>query len=206
MLSILFETSGETSRYALFSPRLTPHAAASPSQLCSLKQISLVHTPRAKISRVALAGGSMLYKMTSQRCAKRTYELYLRQSWCSAAQGTGFIASFWTRTLRAALYRMPSAARDGRIHLNSTESPSVAGIRSHRQLREANKGPHHIRSTPSSSFIPTQKGLPHTSHASSHHRSIDRGPWGSKAIAQSSLAVAGMERHGSEDGRRMAPQ
>ena len=112
----------------------------------------------------------------------------------------------------------------GRIHLNSTESHRVAsGIRSHRQLRDATASktaapqdtaarhrtvsrlPQRAAHARTEQDSCRQKGCP-TRHASGHHRPPDGSPGRSKAIAQSSLAVAGMERHGPADGRRMAPQ
>ena len=111
-----------------------------------------------------------------------------------------------------------------RIHLNSTESHRVAsGIRSHRQLRDATASktaapqdtaarhrtvsrlPQRAAHARTEQDSCRQKGCP-TRHASGHHRPPDGSPGRSKAIAQSSLAVAGMERHGPADGRRMAPQ
>ena len=145
MLSVIFCDLAGTSRYALLRPCLTPHAAASPSQLCSLKQISPCTPPRAGIARFTLAGGSMLYKtMLPALCKAFT---------CCICDGAGSLdgqdgfyrTSSGPGRLRAALYRMHPTAGDGGIRLNSTGSPCCGrhpGIRSHRFASEQGSAPH----------------------------------------------------------------
>ena len=160
------------------SPSYTPSRQEIASEaLVALRSKSRLYTPLApKFLASRLLVDLCFTNLCSQRRARRP-----RSCICDGAELCWLGLGFYMRLagsgrLRAALYGMPPAAGDGGIHLNSAESPSVclAGIiRSHRQLREANRQSHHLRSTPSI------KGLPHTSHASSHHGPADRGPWGS---------------------------
>ena len=140
---------------------------------CSPKQISLVQTPRAEISRLALAGGSMLLQNLASSLSKVLFTTQLASELaCPHWLQCGFCPPGPVRR-RAALNEMPPAAGGGRIHLNSTESHAGgrAGIRSHRQLREANTNkaaaphpPHAIEQ-----FHHCRKGLPQCSQPSPIH-------------------------------------
>ena len=143
---------------------------------CSPKQISLVQTPRAEISRLALAGGSMLLQNLASSLSKVLFTTQLASELagmaCPGLQ-CGFCPPGPGRR-RSALYGMPPAAGDGRNSFEFYGEPRVwQASEAIGSFAKRTRQPHHIRSTPSI------KGLPHTRHASSHHRSIDRGPWGS---------------------------
>ena len=164
---------------------------------CSPKQISLVQTPRAEISRLALAGGSMLLQNLASSLSKVLFTTQLAPelapaSGCSA----GFARPDQGGVARHSMGCLPPP-EGGRIHLNSTESHRVAsGIRSHRQLRDATASktaapqdtaarhrtvsrlPQRAAHARSEQDSCRQKGCP-TRHASSHHGPADRGPWGS---------------------------
>ena len=129
--------------YALLRPRLTPHVAgASPSQLCSLKQISPCTHPRAGIARFTLAVDLCCTKHNPEARARLLTSCNGLQSWlvCMPRRVLARLGS-GPGTLRAALHGMRPAAGDGGIRLNSAESPPCCGcgIRSHRQLRGASK-------------------------------------------------------------------
>ena len=126
---------------------------------CSPKQISLVHTPRAEISRLALAGGSMLLQnlasslskvlFTTQLASELALPRWLQCGFCPPGPGSRC----------APLYGMRPDAGDGK---NSFEfygelcarqawhpKPSAAS------LREANKA-----AAPDTPSI-TQRAAPH---------------------------------------------
>ena len=146
---------------------------------CSPKQISLAQTPRAEISRLALAGGSMLFAKPASSLSKVLFTTQLAPELAGPPLGPPLAAVrvLPARTREASRGTLRDASRLRRWQ-NSFEfygepCPQQASIRSHRQLREANKASAARHRAVSS--LP-QKGCP---NASGHHRSIDRGPWGS---------------------------
>ena len=78
---------------------------------CSPKQISLVQTPRAEISRLALAGGSMLLQNLASSLSKVLFTTQLASE-LAAAAGSAVVRVLPARTgrRRSALYGMPPAA------------------------------------------------------------------------------------------------
>ena len=120
--------------------------------LAALRSKSRLYTPLAP---KFLASRLLVDLCFTKLCSKRVQgvvELYLRSELAAFAGGDGFyplLVSHQGGFARHSTGCLPPPW-GGRIHLNSTESQAVAGIiRSHRQLREANRQSHHIRSTPS---------------------------------------------------------
>ena len=169
---------------------------------CSPKQISLVQTPRAEISRLALAGGSMLLQNLASSLSKVLFTTQLASELALRRLQCGFCPPGPGRR-RSALYGMPPASGRRQNSFEFYGEPSVAqrscpgaSVRSHRQLRDATASktaapqdtaarhrtvsplPQRAAHARSEQDSCRQKGCP-TRHASSHHGPADRGPWGS---------------------------
>ena len=148
---------------------------------CSPKQISLVQTPRAEISRLALAGGSMLLQnlasslskvlFTTQLASELALPRWLQCGFCPPGPGSRC----------APLYGMRPDAGDGKNSFEFYGEPRLWQAKhlkpSAASRSEQGSAPHPQHAI--EQFQKLRKGLPHTSHACGHHRSIDRGPWGS---------------------------
>ena len=136
---------------------------------CSPKQISLVQTPRAEISRLALAGGSMLLQNLASSLSKVLFTTQLASE-LAAAAGSAVVRVLPARTgrRRSALYGMPPAA--GRRQ-NSFEFYGEPGIRhpkpsaASRRDSEQDSRTTGYRSTPSNSFTTAAKGCPRAKRA-----------------------------------------
>ena len=129
---------------------------------CSPKQISLVQTPRAGIARLALAGGSMLLQNLASSLSKVLFTTQLASELACPALAAVRVLS--ARTRDASRCTQQDASRPWRWR-NSFEFYGLsvlcmAGIRSHRQLREANKAaaPHPQHAI--EQFHHCRKGLP----------------------------------------------
>ena len=136
---------------------------------CSPKQISLVQTPRAEISRLALAGGSMLLQNLASSLIKVLYD--------AIGVGAGLSGSAVVRVLpartgrrRSALYGMPPAAGRRQNSFEFYGEPQ-GGIRhpkpsaASRRDSEQDSRTTGYRSTPSNSFTTAAKGCPRANRA-----------------------------------------
>ena len=139
---------------------------------CSPKQISLVQTPRAEISRLALAGGSMLLQNLASSLSKVIYDAIgvgAGRHCPAPGWSAGFARPDQGGVARHSMGCLPPP-EGGRIHLNSTESRG-AGIRhpkpsaASRRDSEQDSRTTGYRSTPSNSFTTAAKGCPRAKRA-----------------------------------------